>query len=41
VQAQEVDDPRFRDSRHMNLVRLLALGTGCLHPEEVFLVLIC
>jgi len=24
----------------MKVVRLLALGTGCLHPKEIFLVLI-
>jgi len=31
--------PRFQDSRHMKVVRP-ALRTGCLYPQEIFLVLI-
>jgi hypothetical protein len=31
-QAQEVQAPRFQDSRHMKVVRLSALRIGCLYP---------
>jgi len=37
---QEVDAHRFQDNRHMQVVRLLALSTNHLYPQEIFLVLI-
>jgi len=37
---QEFEDPRFQDSRHMKVVRFLALHSSCLYPKEIFLVLI-
>ena len=37
---QEVEAPRFQDIRHMKVVRLSALFTGHLYPQEIFLVLI-
>ena len=37
---QEVEAPEFLDNRHIKVVRLLALGTGRLYPQEGFLVLI-
>jgi len=37
---QEVEPPRFQDNRHMKVVRLSALCSGCLYPQEILLVLI-
>jgi len=37
---QEVEAPRFHDSRHMKVVRLSALRTVRLYPQAIFLVLI-
>ena len=37
---QEVEDPRFQDSQHMKMVRLSALSSGLLYPQDTFLVLI-
>jgi len=35
---QEVDAPRFQNSRHMKVVRLSALRTGCLYPQKLISV---
>jgi len=32
--------PDFRDNQHKKVVRLSAVGTGHLYPQEIFLVLI-
>jgi hypothetical protein len=37
---QKFEAPTFQDSRHMKVVRLPALCTGRLYPQEIFLVLI-
>jgi hypothetical protein len=39
VAFQEVKALRFLDGRHMKVVRLSALHTSCLYPQEIFLVL--
>ena len=38
--GQALRVPTFQDNRHMKVVRLSALCTGHLYPQEIFLVLI-
>jgi hypothetical protein len=38
--CQEVEAPWVDEHRHMKMVRLPALRTGLLYPQEIFLVLI-
>jgi hypothetical protein len=37
---QKAEAPEFLNNQHMKVVRLSALCTGCLYPQEGFLVLI-
>jgi hypothetical protein len=36
----EVRAPRFQDNRHMKVIRLSALRTGRLKPQQIYVVLI-
>jgi len=38
--SQEVEAPKFQDTQHMKVVRLSALCTGHLYPQEIFRVLV-
>jgi hypothetical protein len=37
---QKVEVPRFQDYQHMKVVKFVALRTGRLYSQEIFLVLI-
>jgi len=37
---RDFEAPRFQDIQHMKVVRLSALSSGCLYPQEIFLELI-
>jgi len=38
--VQESETGRFQDNRHMEVSRLSVQSTGCLYPQDIFLVLI-
>jgi hypothetical protein len=38
--VQEFEATRFQDNRHMKVVRLSAVSTGHLYPQELFLAVI-
>ena len=37
MRVQEVEVDRFKDNRHMKVVRLSALRTGCFNPQEIYI----
>jgi len=39
MRVQEVEVDRFKDNRHMKVVRLSALRTGCFNPQEIYIPL--
>jgi len=40
VGSERLGGPTFQENRHIKLVRLSALHTGCLYLQEILLVLI-